>query len=67
MKNKLTIEITQEMLTATIEAMQALQHRYEAEALALSRMPSTEAQELAQKRLEAAREASSLFDFFINQ
>lgn len=67
MKDALTIEITQETLTATIEAMQELQHRYEAEALVLSRMPSAEALELAQKRLEAARTTSSLFEFFIHQ
>lgn len=67
MKNKLTIEITQEMLTATIESMRELQTRYEAEAWSLARLPSVQAQKLAQERLEAAEEAGKLFDFYIHQ
>ena len=67
MKNKLTIEIEQAMLTATIEAMRELQMRYEAEAWSLARLPSVQAQKLAQERLEAAEEAGKLFDFYIHQ
>ena len=67
MKNTLTIEIPQETLTATIESMQDLQSRYEAEACALARLPSVQAQKLAQERLEAAEEAGKLFDFYIHQ
>ena len=67
MKNKLTIEIEQETLTSTIEAMRELQARYEAEAWALARLPSVQAQKLAQERLEAAEEAGKLFDYYIHQ
>ena len=64
MKNKLTIEIEQEMLTATIEAMRELQMRYETEAWSLARLPSVQAQNLAQERLESAEVAAGLFSFF---
>lgn len=67
MKNTLTIEISQEMLTETIESMRELRARYETEAWSSARLPSVQAQKLAQERLEAAEQAGKLFDFFINQ
>lgn len=67
MKDKLTIEITQEQLTLAIESMRELQLRYEAEAWSLARLPSVQAQRLAQERLEAAEGAAKLFDFFVSQ
>lgn len=67
MKNTLTIEIQHEMLSATVEAMRDLQERYEAEACALARLPSEDAQELAQERLESAKVAAGLFSFFAAQ
>lgn len=67
MKDTLTIEIPYEMLPAAIEAMSDLQNRYEAEACALARLPSADAQELAQARLESAKVAADLFNFFVGQ
>lgn len=67
MNDKLKIEISQEQLTLAIESMRELQLRYEAEAWSLARLPSVQAQRLAQARLEAAEGAAKLLDFFISQ
>ncbi len=67
MNDKLKIEITQEQLTLTIESMRELQLRYETEAWSLARLPSMQAQRLAQERLEAAEGAAKLLDYFISQ
>lgn len=58
------IEISQDLLSATIEAMRDLQAYYEADACALARIDSPQARELAQERLESAEAASGLFSFF---
>lgn len=67
MNDKLKIEISQEQLTLAIESMRELQLRYESEAWSLARLPSVQAQRLAQERLEAAEGAAKLLDFFISQ
>lgn len=67
MNGKLKIEISQEQLTLAIESMRELQLRYEAEAWSLARLPSMQAQRLAQERLEAAEGAAKLLDYFISQ
>ena len=61
------IEVTPDVLQATIEAMHDLQMRYEAEAAALAQLNSPEAKELAQERLEAANVARGLSDFYTGQ
>lgn len=61
------IDVTPEVLQATVEAMHELQMRYEAEAAALARLDTTEANELAQERLEAANVARGLSDFYAGQ
>lgn len=58
------IELGEELLSATVEAMRDLQARYEAEACALARMDSRQARELAQERLESAKVASGLYTYF---
>ena len=61
------IEISQELLTATIEALRDLQAYYEADACALARVDSPQAGKLAQERLESAGVANELFDFYIHK
>jgi len=56
--------IPAETLTATIEAMRDLKARYEADACALARMDSPQAQALAQERVEDAETATRLYDFY---
>lgn len=67
MKDTVTVEIPQEMLTATIEAMRELQERCEADACALARLPNAEVHTLFIKQIEAARVAADLFSFFAAQ
>ena len=59
----LHIQISQELLSATIEAMRDLQARYEAEAAALASLGEA-GRELAGERLESAKVARGLFDYF---
>ena len=61
------INVTPDVLQATIEAMHDLQARYEAEAVALAQLGSPEAKELAQERLESANVARGLSDFYAGQ
>lgn len=63
----MNIDIDQELLTATIEAMRDLQAYYEADACALARMDSPHARKLAQERLESAGVASGLYSFYTDQ
>lgn len=58
------IELSEEVLSATVEAMRDLWAYYEADACALARLDSQQARELAQERLESARVASGLFSFY---
>ena len=60
----MNIEVTPEILQATVEAMGELQRRYEAEAAALAQLGSPEGRELAQERLEAASAAGELLLFY---
>lgn len=57
-------EISQETLTATIEAMRDYQLRLEVEAAALTGVASGLARHLSQERLDQAEEVRKLFDFF---
>lgn len=59
-------EITQQQLTDTIEALRDHTLRLEAEAAALARLISKEAVHLAQERLEQAKVAEALFDFYVH-
>ena len=63
--NELLFPIPQDVLTATIEAMRDLKGYYESDACSLAKMPSKEAQELAQERLESAGAASGLYAFYL--
>lgn len=56
--------IPADILTATIEAMRDLKAYYAGDACALARLDGTQAQELAQERLESAEIATGLYDFY---
>lgn len=58
------IDISQELLSATIEAMRDLEARYEAEAVSFALIKCPEAQKRAIERAESADVARGLFDFF---
>lgn len=59
----LTIKIPPDLLSAAIEAMRDLQARYEADAAALASLGEA-GRELAGERLESAKVALGLFNFF---
>lgn len=58
------IELTQECLDGTIEALEAVHTRFELEAACLLRIP--EGRVLAQKRLKQAEEAEALVNFYLH-
>jgi len=58
------IDISQELLSATVEAMRDLESRYEAEAIAFSVIACPDAQQRAIERAESASVARGLFNFF---
>lgn len=59
------IEITQEQLTDTIEAMRDYLSRLEQDAAAIARLPSTRAHQRAELLLAQAETVSKLFGFFL--
>jgi hypothetical protein len=63
----MNIEIDQETLTATIEALRDLKAYYESEAAALARVNSSPANRLAETRIEQADTVSELLDFYLDQ
>ena len=59
------IELTQAQLDAVIKALEDVLARYELEAAAFLRL--SEGHDLAVKRLEQAKKAAELVDFFLHQ
>lgn len=57
-------EISQENLTATIEAMNDYQKRLEADAAALASLPGMIPRRIAERRAEEAETVKGLLDFF---
>ena len=60
------IELSAEQLTALIEHLGAVSTRYKLEAAAYASI-GRKGQELAEKRLEAAKEASDLQDYLLTK
>lgn len=58
--------IPSDILTSTIEAMRDYSRLLEAEAAALARLESPDAEKHAQERLEDAEVARKLFEFYLN-
>lgn len=60
------IEIPQEVLTQTIEALRELQLRLELESDAFTRIQSREGAIRAEERLEQAEVTRQLFEFYVH-
>lgn len=58
--------IPADILTATIETMRDYSRLLEAEAAALAKLKSPEAEKLTQERLDDAEVAKKLFEFYLN-
>ena len=58
------INISQDDLTATIEALNDYQKRLEADAAALASLPGMIPRRIAEQRAEEAETVKRLFDFF---